>query len=570
MNSILGFTAFIVSLLLYLVIARKAGKLKVTHPDQFFLSKSAHDDSQFASSQISYALQMATVYPFFIFAFTGLWWLAVWNTLFYAIGIALLYAVIPLFMGNHLELVGSPKTLHAFIAGLHGTPALRRFTAWMSIIGFTGLAAFEIVWGARILRVLFNGNSSIYYLAIVLLAFYLVLYLWLGGQRGTINTGQFQLVIAYIGIHAAVAWAVLQPVVSVGQLNAGVVVAIVVTNCILMLVFRFRSMRKEIQMTRLAKALGIVVITSLMLMMVAIFSMHDLFSLETFSLKLALIDSSTKEFGWQLAAFALLPLFFQFVDMTNWQRMASLARTDNAGLLQRVRRGLAQYLIESPLSWFLPVLLGICGVLILGKDPQGDPWDGFIGHIISTPGIIGALLSVAVVCGVAAVFLSTADGLLSAVGYSFAYDIHKRSRNMVDKHTKPEWPEADVKYVVGKGRGAMFLLLMVVIGIFVVADIASNKGETILGVFLSFFSPMVSFAPSILIPAVTRRTAHGAVAFVSITCGAIIGITCGVISVFKGGVWQWYPAVAAFGLSWFIYLVGMFLGIRKIAEGRVE
>lgn len=563
MNAVLGFIAFVASLLLYLIVARGAGRRVLTHPDQFFLSKNSHDDSQFAASQISYALQMATIYPFFLFAFTGIWWLAIWNTIFYAIGIVLLYAVLPKFMKGHYQLVGSSKTLHGFIATLHNAPKLRRFTACMSLIGFTGLAAFEIVWGARVLKVLFHGNISIYYLAIAILGFYLVLYLWLGGQRGTINTGQYQLVIAYIGIHAAVAWVILQPGVTASSIDAGVVVPLIVANGLLMLWSRLRPVGRAAKAPSRTRVLNLITALSLLGMLICLLFFRELLSVHSLTWKP--IDRSSPEFLWQTTAFALLPLFFQFVDMTNWQRMASLAQLESRGLLSHVRKGLRQYLIESPLSWLLPVLLGLCAAKFLTLKPEEDPWDAFIARIIEQPGLVGALLSIAVVSGIAAVFLSTADGLLSAIGYSFTYDVHSRTRKLVDRQGSEDWKRSDVDYVIGKGRTAMAVFLAVVIVIFILADIGSNNGEKILGVFLAFFAPMAAFAPSVMVPAVTRRAAKPAVAWLSIGSGAFVGIGLGVLSAFIGGIWQWLSIDASIAVSWSVYLIGLLFGSRKLS-----
>jgi Na+/proline symporter len=567
MNSILGFTAFVFSLLIYLVVARRAGRLKVTHPDQFFLSKKEHDGDQFAASQIAYALQMATVYPFFLFAFHGTWWLAIWNTFFFAVGIALLYGLLPRFMVKHFGLAGSPETLHAFIASIHGSLFLRQFTAWMSLIAFTGLASVEIVWGSHIIQVLFNGNSSIYYLTILILAFYLSLYLWLGGQRGTINTGQIQLVIAYVGFHAVVIWSVSQRGVSIAGLDAGIIVPIIVANGFAMLYFRIRSLRSDFHVSPQTKIFAIVTILSLLAMLLALLRLPRLLSVD--SLKFSPIDTSPSEFLWQLTSFASLPLVFQFVDMTNWQRMASLTDIGNFSLLSRIRRGLLQYLIEAPLAWFLPVLLGLCAKIILANDLKGDPWDVFLSQVISTPGIIGTLLSIAIVAGIAAVFLSTADGLLSAIGYSFAYDVNKRTRTMVDRHQKKQWPQKDVDHVIGVGRSAMFAFLLVVILLFILADFRMKRGQTILDIFLAFYAPMAAMSPAILVPAITARVTRAWVAWLSIGGGAGVGLICGIISIFEGGtgIWPWLSIDASLAVAWIIYLGGIMLGGRKIAIG---
>ncbi len=442
----------------------------------------------------------------------------------------------------------------------------------MSIVGFTGLAAFEIVWGARILKVLFNGNVSVYYLAIFILAGYLVLYLVLGGQRGTINTGQYQLVVAYVGVHAIVAWAVLQTGVSSSSLDAPFLIPTILVIGGIMLWSRIRlllSGRGEnpdgVKLSKKAKIIALIIVTSLSVMMVALLCTKDLFSRQSLGWKP--IDMSSPEFGWQLAAFAILPIFFQFVDMTTWQRIAALAKpSSGASWLKLIRDGLRQYLIESPLSWLFPVLLGLCAARFLVPAAGTDPWDAFVARIFAEPGITGALLSIAIVSGVASIFLSTADGLLSAIGYSFAYDLHPRSRRMIDVRKSEQWNPNDVEYVVARGQGAMGVFLGIVVLIFVAADAHSSKGETLLGLFLAFLAPMASFAPAIIIPALTRRAAHRYVAWASIACGAAVGIICGIISVFKGGLWQWLSIDLSIATAWSIYIFGFPFGYSKLTD----
>ncbi len=240
MNSILAFGAFLATLLIYLIVARRSGKKALLHPDDFFLSRSRHQAAEFGASQIAYQLQMSTVYPFFVFAFTGDWWLAVWNTIFYAVGILLLYILLPYFSGREINLVGSSNTLHAFIGNIHGLVRLRRFSAMLSILAFSGLAAFEIVWGAKALSILLGGGSAIYYLATAIMGFYLILYLWVGGQYAAIRADQIQLLLGYIGLHVLVAWIIWHTPTVISSTDAPILLPLVVVSGILIVWLRIR------------------------------------------------------------------------------------------------------------------------------------------------------------------------------------------------------------------------------------------------------------------------------------------------------------------------------------------
>ena len=81
-------------------------KYKDNDPDQFFLSKKSHSKEEYGSTQTAYFLQMATVYPFFLFGFSGMWWLGLWNTIFYAIGIVVFFLVLPRCNKGVLDLIG--------------------------------------------------------------------------------------------------------------------------------------------------------------------------------------------------------------------------------------------------------------------------------------------------------------------------------------------------------------------------------------------------------------------------------------------------------------------------------
>lgn len=145
-----AFAGSVASLVVYMGAAVWRPTRAWTNPDQYFLAKRGFSDSEFAGAQIAYGLQMGTVYPFFLMVATGDWYFPVANTIGYAVGIFLFLVLIPLFSRSALNLVGSSRTIHAVVGNLHQSTSLRVTASLLTVLGFAGLAAFEIVFGARV------------------------------------------------------------------------------------------------------------------------------------------------------------------------------------------------------------------------------------------------------------------------------------------------------------------------------------------------------------------------------------------------------------------------------------
>lgn len=85
-----------------------------------------------------------------------------------------------------------------------------------------------------------------------------------------------------------------------------------------------------------------------------------------------------------LLSLALLPLFWQFVDVTMWQRLAAVQLPPQTGSLREklgpIRVGLQRFAFESPVTWLFAIIIGIA----LRYAPIGITeetiWDG-IGNI---------------------------------------------------------------------------------------------------------------------------------------------------------------------------------------------
>jgi hypothetical protein len=557
---VLAFVGTLLSLLVYLIAARRATARQLDHPDDYFLARRKVLPEEFAAAQIAYALQMSTVYPFFIFAFQGNWWFPLINTLFYLIGIYLLYQLLPLFSRPVTTLIGQSRTVHSFIARMHGAHSLQRLSSILTVIAFAGLTAFEIVFGAGVFRAILGGSDAVYYLSIAVLSTYLMLYLWSGGQVSAIRVDQFQLAFSYVGLHFGVAYLILDKRVVISQLAFPMLPLIVLIVSLIMFVYRSYILLKSLQQPkqRYVRLLYPFVLLSLLVLMISIVAKSGWATIQRPS-PLPISESS---FWPMVLTAALLPIFFQFVDLTNWQRVAALSGESPDVRLKNARKGILQYLLESPLSWALPILMGLCAPAILGPIPAEGSWDQILSYLVSGGTAIRVVTGITITIAVCAIFLSTADELLTAIGYAWAYDVSKKTSALMNRqHLRPEQSDQ----VIARGRNAMAIILAVVILLFIALDMLLSRGQQLLGLFLSFYTPMVAFAPAILVPAITGRAATGSTAWVTLVLASAVGIGIGVMSIFGDPNLQWYAAPISFFVAWGIYLLGFAIKRNPLA-----
>lgn len=528
-------------------------------PDRFFLSTHAHSKEEYGSAQIAYFLQMATVYPFFLFSFSGQWWLAIWNTGWYVVGILVFVWLLPRFHSGGLDLVGRSSTPHALIASVHRSPGLRTLASLLSMIAFTGLALFETVWGTAALKMVLGGSDYLYYVSILIFAFYLITVLWIGGQRAEIRTAQWQLVIGYIGLHLITGWILWHYPGILPQTDAPFVFAAIFLTGIWTIGRRLVHWRQDGRPEMIG--LNLVAVLSLAVVLYAIAATPGFFSGSLLTAKPMMLPP---EWPWMLVTLGWMPIFFQFVDMTNWQRLSALS---GQNVIASARSGLWQFVVESPLSWLFPIAMGLTASHFITVAKGKDPWRIFLTTTIDLPGAWGAA-SVFLVIGLICVFLSTANALMSATGYAWAYDVHRPTREIMDEihaaHNGGVVSAEDRARVTNAGRWGTSLAIAVAAILYVSLDASLGVGERLLGIFLAFFTPILSFAPGMLVPMRTGRAASAYVAFASMSVSATAGIGIGIYSYFGPPIYSWISVPVCAGLSWGIYLIGYFFWSQPV------
>ncbi len=550
-TAIVAFICVILSMVGYLFAARQGKKKEIHHPDDYFLARQRMTPDDYGDTQIAYALQMSTVYPFFVLTVSGAWTVPVLNSIFWFVGIFLFFFCVPSFK----PFLGESRTIHAFIANLNEAPSLRRFASSLTIIAFVGVIIFEIVYGASVFKVIFGGNRIIYYLVIAFLAAYLTTYIWNGGQTATLRTEQFQLLIAYVGLHISVVYMIFDKNMHVNKITPSVVPLLVLIASLFMVCSRLKALWRAVKKRRrLITFAYVVILLSLSSMIVALTVSAPKFDYNALlSTDVSLRNISPINFWMMMGTAVLLPIFWQFVDLTNWQRICSLTTQSPDDYVVNAKRGLKEYFTESPLSWLIAVVLGLLAPQLMNVTQAGnDPFETFIRYFLGNGKLMPQIVGIFLVAGVVGIFMSTADAAITAVGYAFAYDFWKPSRELIDK--QDPLSDTETQFVISAGRSFMAIAVVFIIVAFVLLD-WFDLGSQFIGLLFAFYTPLISLSPAILCPVWFKRRPGGKKAFIAILAGVITGLGLGFFSILGYPQYQWYPAPSAFIVSWAFYLM---------------
>lgn len=562
-------TAFLLMIFLlgvYLFQAASSRRVvDYSDPEAFFLSKGQHSGEEYGVSQTAYFLQMATIYPFFVWAYFDQWWLAVWNVVFFAAGIALFSG----FLGNRndafLSIARKSPTLHAVIAKTHKIPRLRSVSSGFTIIAFIGLAMFELTWGALVIKGIFPEYIFLYRVSIVLLGAYLIIFLYAGGQRAALKSDKVQLLVALFGLHLMVGWMVLEHPDAIIESSASIFFGLLAIYLLVSILYRLLHAKQDGSWSM--QLINIALTLSMCGVLYAIVSSFEISNPASYTAVLpAQIDWPT---ALGLFSLMILPVFFQFVDLSNWQRLSAVSGEDG-NFQSRAMTGLKSFLVESPLSWLMPVALGLGAATFLDVG-DGDAWQSFITHVMGLEGFFGAAVASLFCVAIIAVFLSTADALLCATGYAFAFDINQSTAATADSI---DLEDAEItseemgkrREVVQSGRVFVsFAIGTTVVLYFALETMFVGVGDSLIGLFLAFFSPMLAFAPSLIVPMFTGMRAGSYWAASSIVLGSLTGLLAGLYSFLSpSDVAQWLPTTLTFIVSFGLYALGYFFARQAI------
>ena len=231
-----------------------------------------------------------------------------------------------------------------------------------------------------------------------------------------------------------------------------------------------------------------------------------------------------------LLSLIILPLCFQFVDLTNWQRLLSVkpdGSMERESLRRNIRKGLLTYAFESPFTWIIFIFLGVLTLAALPHFSFQDLLVDIPKNLITSNNAFEVFMGYVFIVSVLAVMLSTVDSLIMGIIFTFVYDSWPKTRRLLDSH---DLPEISKKYGEITNIGRSFGLIAIAIGalLFIVFDNkVKNGGEMFINLLLAFYSAQLSFFPHIFGILFLKKRPSRFWANASMISGATSGIGLG-------------------------------------------
>ena len=555
----MGMIIILIPLLIYLVAALAVKKGEIKHPDDYFIAYKNVGTTPFANSSIAYGFQVATVYPFIVWAATGSILLALANSFFWGVGILVFSFVIP----KLSEFIGTDKTLHGFIGEKYKSTGLRLTTSYLTILGIAGVALAEIVWGSSILSILIGDSKPAMYLILFFMISYVLLYIFRGGQLSSIRTDQIQLIFSYLGVFVVIGYSIFVLIKNSVTLNFSTSFSLLVLIISLAGILFYRKFRFLKSQTTTGKLAGItklsnIFISTLFIIVICL----ALYSLPKLNFAGAKTSLAVGSFGiLTLLAYSLMPLLFQFCDMTNWQRILSVEvgnADDKSRVVKNITKGLRVYGVESPFSWFSVIALGAFVALAFpGIIASGDPFYNIPNLLVSSAKWYEQLFGYTFIVSILAIMLSTVDSAIIAIMFAFTYDVCPFSRKILDSRDKSAISKNAPKIMaVGK---AFSVVLILFLSLHIFIDYFEFSGINFIGMLFAFYTAQLSFAIPVIGAILFKSLSPKGFVIASIISSATFGVLSGVYITIKGlEAYQWVPIIGTLCISFIIYFIGYF------------
>lgn len=516
-----------------------------------------------ANSNIATNFQLLSVYPNIVFGMFGNFAVPIINALSYAVGSVFLRWRAPYFKSLIEE---NDNTLHGFIARVHGTPKLKKYTTLVSLAAFGAVVAFEVVFLARILSSLIGGNQVAYYTFVFGFVSFLSVAVYYGGQRTSFFADNFHLFLAYVGIHSCLAQLLMM---DGGGVSSDSILLLIAVAMVFMIALRIRFVFFS-GATKRTRILNILIAISATYLLVRIlFALHGHANAYIQDLDKKWVDSFPVAGGTQLTMIlaAICPaLFANFVDFSFWHRLRALAKRNasaesESAFAGQFKTGLLLYIIESPLSWVLPLAIGSLAIMAFpaAKDALtsgvADPVAVVVKQMLITPSLVTRVVGVLLVIGLASVAVSTVDSYFASLSYLYAKDMAKANRS---EHEN-----------VATGRVFPFVVGLVVVFFFIVLDIFLQKTDLLIALFLTIFAPLAALSPVVVWPLISGKCYQpprfgqillGLSCVVSGLLGLVIGGYAVMTQAAPDTITYWLAIPAAFTSSWLLYAIFLLFG----------
>ena len=544
----MGILIILLPLLVYLIAALSVKKTVIKHPDDYFAAFKKVGKTEFTSSSIAYGFQVSTIYPFLFWGASMFLFVPFVNALFWGIGILLFY-----FSFRRIsKFLGSGKTLPGLIGDHYGNNA-RTIASLLTIVGFIGYIIAELWFGSRVLLAIFPNNNWIY-ISTFIFIFFIALYLFKSGQISSIRTDQLQLTFTYFGVFGIIIYILYMVLSRAAIINGAlfyglIIIAILAPTILFIRKAKFISFNSTIN-----KIINILI--TLFFLAIIIFSVLILFKTKTDFTIIHFVN--LEGFGYAgIISLMLLPLAWQFVDLTNWQRLLSVeTKGRETEVNQDIKKGLLNFAVESPFTWILFIVFGLLITVGFPNWTFEDILIDFPKQLIASTNGFEQVLGYTFIVSIISIMLSTIDSFIMGISFTYTYDINPKSRKLLDEEKTIDIPTT--KQVLNKGKSFGFIAVLIAVGLFVFFDKkVTGGGDLFINLLLTFYSAALCFLPLVFGILFLKKKPNQIWAILSMIVGAACGIIIGIYSVLINPIYAWYPIILCILISTLTYIVGL-------------
>lgn len=541
-------------LVIYLIVALAGKKEKINHPDDYFSAFRKVGETEFTSSSVAYGFQVSTIYPFLFWGASMFLFVPFVNAIFWGVGILLFY----LSFNKISKYLGKGKTLHGLIGKTYGNKA-RVVASYLTILGFVGYIIAELWFGSRVLLAVFPSNNWIYFSAFIFV-FFISIYLFKEGQISSIKTDQLQLTFTYLGVFGIIIYLLYatfknEQEIS-GALNWGLLI-IIVLALIILFIRKLKFIKIYSAIDNLLNIVVSLLFASIIILgIMLLFNNGSNFQLGNFV--------NLEGFGYLgLISLIILPLSWQFVDLTNWQRILSV-KNDKSEIVNRsIKKGLLTFSIESPFTWILFLIFGLLISTAYSNLTFEDILIDFPKQMINSESTFETVIGYTFIVSIISIMLSTIDSFIMGIAFTYTYDINSKSKKLIDKNETLDKNQLDS--ILAKGKIFGFITVLLSIGLFVVFDkYVKGGGDLFINLLLTFYTASLSFLPLVIGLIFLKKRASENWAILSMSISSIISIGIGVYAVISNPEYAWYPIIVCMVLSFSIYFFGLFINKKAI------
>jgi len=549
-----------IPLLVYVLSSATIPRNSVKSPADFFMAFRRVSTTPFANSSVSSSWQVATAYPFLAWAVSGTAFVPFVNSMFWGLGILLFSLLLPRIRG----LFGTDASLHSYLGRVYKSKSVQLVTSSMTIIGLLGIALGEITWGSQAVSVAVHEHVTTYVVMAVMVGF-VSIYIGIGGQASSMRTDQLQLVFGYIGTLALLAVLFLRLV----HVQAGTSLltrwsALIALVYCVAIVFARRG-KILVRADALNSFDRFTTIASNILIFIAFSGViaASVFLMPRSSPRPLLNATGFGSVGvW---AMILLPVGFQFVDMTNWQRLLAL-RGDQHEELESARKGLALYALESPFTWIMFLMMGAAAVNsfpVLAN--SGNVLADLPHQLMLTGNRLDHWAAGFFLIGIIAIMLSTVDSVLVAAMFTFVRD------TLPILGVKPfDWFATDKGAARPLRWARIFGVAWLVVGVrsYIVIDSHGHAGDSFIGALFAFYTAQLSMLPLVLGSMFLARPPSGTTVLPGLIISGTCGVGLGLYAAFARPELQWWPVPVCLIIGFGAYLISIFVGSVMMRETR--